>query len=90
MNPAKQKLLDRIDDDREQLIEYLREFIRRPSPNPPGDTLACAALVGPDFPYPAHRGQVCPGRTGGHASDVSAVHAGVRGVPGPGAEVSAD
>ena len=45
MGPSKQKLLDRIDEARELLIDYLREFIRRPSPNPPGDTLACAAHV---------------------------------------------
>lgn len=45
MNQIKQKLLDRIDADRDLLIEYLREFIRRPSPNPPGDTLASAAHV---------------------------------------------
>ena len=42
---VKRELLDRIDRDRELLIDYLREFIRRPSPNPPGDTRASADHV---------------------------------------------
>jgi succinyl-diaminopimelate desuccinylase len=45
MNVTKQQLLDRIEDDRDVLIEYLRDFIRCPSPNPPGDTLSSAAHV---------------------------------------------
>lgn len=45
VDAAKHKLLDRIDDDRDLLVEYLREFIRLRSPNPPGDTLQCAAHV---------------------------------------------
>jgi succinyl-diaminopimelate desuccinylase len=45
MNAAKQKLLDRIDGDRELLVAYLSDFIRLPSPNPPGDTLRAAQHV---------------------------------------------
>lgn len=45
MNKAKQQLLDRIDADRELLINYVREWIRIPSPNPPGDTRAAARHV---------------------------------------------
>jgi len=39
MEGRKAELLARIERDRELLIEFLREFIRCPSPNPPGDTL---------------------------------------------------
>jgi succinyl-diaminopimelate desuccinylase len=35
---AKQMLLDRVEKDREQLIAFLRGFLREESPNPPGDT----------------------------------------------------
>ena len=45
MNAAKQRLLDRVDGDRELLIAYLRDFIRLPSPNPPGDTISSAQHV---------------------------------------------
>ena len=45
MDVAKQKLLDRIDDDRDLLVDYLRAFIRLRSPNPPGDMLDCSAHV---------------------------------------------
>ena len=42
---AKAKLLGWIENDRERLIEFLQEFIRCKSPNPPGDTLEVAAHV---------------------------------------------
>jgi len=35
---AKQMLLDRVDTDRDQLVAFLRGFLRAKSPNPPGDT----------------------------------------------------
>lgn len=37
-NPTKQRLLNRIEADRDELITFLRGFLRAPSPNPPGDT----------------------------------------------------
>ena len=45
MDLMKQRLLDRIEQDRDLLVQYLREFIRCPSPNPPGDTLKAASHV---------------------------------------------
>jgi succinyl-diaminopimelate desuccinylase len=45
MDGRKAELLDRIERDRDLLIEFLRGFIRCPSPNPPGDTLEAAAHI---------------------------------------------
>ena len=45
MEPEKRRLLERIDRDRERLIAFLQEFIRCPTPNPPGDTLVAAHHV---------------------------------------------
>jgi len=45
MNASKQQLLDRIDADRDMLVDYLQSFIRCASPNPPGDTLDAALDV---------------------------------------------
>jgi succinyl-diaminopimelate desuccinylase len=45
MDAGKRKLLERIEVDRALLIDYLRDFIRCASPNPPGDTLKAAAHV---------------------------------------------
>jgi succinyl-diaminopimelate desuccinylase len=45
MNETKQKLLQRIEEDRDLLVGFLRDFIRCASPNPPGDTLAAARHV---------------------------------------------
>lgn len=41
----KAKLLERIEDRRDVLVEFLRGFIRCPSPNPPGDTREAAAHI---------------------------------------------
>ncbi|MCH2394526.1 M20/M25/M40 family metallo-hydrolase [Oceanibaculum sp.] len=41
----KQQLIDWIEADRDKLVAFLCEFIRRRSPNPPGDTLEAAAHV---------------------------------------------
>ncbi|HZS83517.1 MAG TPA: ArgE/DapE family deacylase [Stellaceae bacterium] len=38
MDEAKQRLVQRIERDRERLLDFFRGFIRCPSPNPPGDT----------------------------------------------------
>ena len=45
MESRKAKLLERIEDHRDVLVEFLREFIRCPSPNPPGDTREAAAHI---------------------------------------------
>src|SRR5271170_4346118 len=45
MDDRKAKLLERIEADRELLIDFLRGFIRCASPNPPGDTRAAAAHI---------------------------------------------
>jgi len=42
MASRKAELLQRIESDRDMLIDFLRGFIRCPSPNPPGDTRAAA------------------------------------------------
>jgi acetylornithine deacetylase/succinyl-diaminopimelate desuccinylase-like protein len=41
----KKALLERIDRDRELLITFLQEFIRCPTPHPPGDTRIAARHV---------------------------------------------
>jgi succinyl-diaminopimelate desuccinylase len=45
MDATKRDLLQRIEDDKASLIEFLRQFIRCRSPNPPGDTREVAAFV---------------------------------------------
>jgi succinyl-diaminopimelate desuccinylase len=45
MDGRKAELLQRIEDDRGILIDFLRDFIRRASPNPPGDTREAAAHI---------------------------------------------
>src|SRR5262249_52267076 len=45
MDSRKQALLERVDRDRELLLDFFREFIRCPSPNPPGDTLKAVAHI---------------------------------------------
>jgi succinyl-diaminopimelate desuccinylase len=42
METGKAKLLERIESDRAVLLDFLRDFIRCPSPNPPGDTRKAA------------------------------------------------
>ncbi len=37
-SPNQQRLLDRVEEDREEIIAFLRGFLQTPSPNPPGDT----------------------------------------------------
>ncbi|HEY3847865.1 MAG TPA: M20/M25/M40 family metallo-hydrolase [Acetobacteraceae bacterium] len=45
MDATKRLLLERIEADKETLIDFLRGFIRCKSPNPPGDTRDAAAFV---------------------------------------------
>jgi acetylornithine deacetylase/succinyl-diaminopimelate desuccinylase-like protein len=42
MEGRKAELLQRIESNREVLLDFLRGFIRCPSPNPPGDTREAA------------------------------------------------
>jgi succinyl-diaminopimelate desuccinylase len=37
-SPIKKRLIGRVEADREELIKFLRGFLKAPSPNPPGDT----------------------------------------------------
>ena len=45
MNTLKEQLMQWIDEDREQIIGFLCDFVRAKSPNPPGDTTRAAAHV---------------------------------------------
>ncbi|HVH76875.1 MAG TPA: ArgE/DapE family deacylase [Stellaceae bacterium] len=45
MESRKATLLERIEADREMLLDFLRGFIRCPSPNPPGDTREAASHI---------------------------------------------
>jgi len=45
LSPTKKRLLHRIEKDREELIEFLRGFLKAPSPNPPGDTRTAAKYI---------------------------------------------
>ena len=45
MEGRKAKLLQRVESDREVLLDFFRQFIRCPSPNPPGDTRQAAHHV---------------------------------------------
>ena len=45
MNTLKEQLTRWIDEDREQIIGFLCDFVRAKSPNPPGDTTLAAAHV---------------------------------------------
>jgi succinyl-diaminopimelate desuccinylase len=44
-DPVKNELLAQIDADRDQIVTFLREFVRRRSPNPPGVTTPAADFV---------------------------------------------
>ena len=41
----KQALLDRLNADQDHLIAFMRDFLRSPSANPPGDTQPAAATI---------------------------------------------
>ena len=38
-------LLQRIEDNRDEIVSFLQEFVRKPSPNPPGDTRDAVAFI---------------------------------------------
>lgn len=42
---AKQFLLDKIEQDKDKIVEFVREFVKRRSPNPPGVTTPAADFV---------------------------------------------
>src|SRR5882724_11175137 len=45
MSGTRETILGWIEQDREKLVGFLSEFVRVPSPNPPGDTRAAAAFL---------------------------------------------
>ena len=45
MSPARKEIIAGIERERDLIIEFLRDFIRAASPNPPGDTRKAAELV---------------------------------------------
>ncbi len=45
MIDTKRQLIERVDADRGRLIEFLQDFIRCRTPNPPGDTQSAALFV---------------------------------------------
>jgi len=45
MTPHHDLLLSWIDDDRHLLVQFLSDFVAKPSPNPPGDTQVAAAFL---------------------------------------------
>jgi succinyl-diaminopimelate desuccinylase len=42
----KRRVLSWVEEDRDRLVSFFAEFVRRPSPNPPGDTRLAAEHVG--------------------------------------------
>ena len=44
-DPLEKELLARLDASRDRSIAFLRDLLRVPSPNPPGDTRAAAAFL---------------------------------------------
>jgi len=56
MNAQKEMLLRWVDEDREEILDFLSRFIRAKSPNPPGDTrdaadYVCSFLDQKSIPY---------------------------------------
>ena len=45
MSSLRESILGWIDQDRDKLVAFLSDFVRVPSPNPPGDTRAAAAFL---------------------------------------------
>jgi len=45
MTAVRETILAWIDEDREKLVRFLSDFVRVPSPNPPGDTREAAAFL---------------------------------------------
>lgn len=42
---GKEALLAQLDRDRDEIVGFLQEFVRAPSPNPPGDTREATAVI---------------------------------------------
>ena len=42
---VKQQLLERVEENRSEIINFVQGFIRAKSPNPPGDTRKAAEYV---------------------------------------------
>lgn len=45
MSADRKQLLDWIDQDRDMLVQFLRDFVRQKGPNPPGDTRSTADFI---------------------------------------------
>ena len=45
MNDTMRALLDRIEADRDMLIDFFSKFVQAKSPNPPGDTREAVAHI---------------------------------------------
>jgi succinyl-diaminopimelate desuccinylase len=45
LSDVKDRLFKRVESDRDELVDFLRGFLRARSPNPPGDTRKAAAYV---------------------------------------------
>ncbi|MET0569021.1 MAG: hypothetical protein ABWZ74_08075 [Hyphomicrobiaceae bacterium] len=45
MSTDRQQLLDWIERDRDELVQFLQAFVRHKSPNPPGDTRDVAKFI---------------------------------------------
>ena len=45
MSQDREQLLRWIEEDRDELVEFLRGFVRAKSPNPPGNTLVVADYI---------------------------------------------
>jgi succinyl-diaminopimelate desuccinylase len=45
LDQAKRRLIDRVEEDRDEIVGFVRGFLRARSPNPPGDTREAARYV---------------------------------------------
>src|SRR5689334_4657029 len=45
MATDKETLLNWVDEERKELVDFLQEFVRTKSPNPPGDTRDAASFI---------------------------------------------
>ena len=45
MNQSKKQILKWIDDDKDELVDFLSRFLQAKSPNPPGDTREAAKVI---------------------------------------------
>jgi succinyl-diaminopimelate desuccinylase len=59
---ADEELLEAVTDRQEEWLAVVSELVRRPSPNPPGDTRAAAAFVVEHLARHGHRAEVIAGQ----------------------------